>query len=292
MTNSVAACLYTVRVQEVRKIYQIYIEYIFLLNFVFLYSVWNVSLVLVSCTVTQKKLLLGSLSGALVSCLCLFLPVILWWRLFFGSVLAFFVSQWILFSGTQRKKIHGKYLSITFLMAVLLGGSISLLQKKMGEDCFSLFQMTVLPLFFSFVIKILMHRYLPKRAQLVYKVTLFCEGMEYTMKALLDTGNSLVEPISRKAVCIVGKEVFELDSKKEGMRKEFLPQRFRIIPYHSVGKENGILCGYEMDRLIIDTDERKVIIEKPMIGISDAPVGSKGTYQMILQPELLREGEK
>ena len=45
-----------------------------------------------------------------------------------------------------------------------------------------------------------------------------------------------------------------------------------------------------MDRLMIDTDERKVIIEKPVIGISEVPVGSLETYQMILQPELLREG--
>lgn len=208
-----------------------------------------------------------------------------------GSILAFLVSMQFLFTGAFRKRLYGRYISITFLMAVLLGGSIGLLQKKMGENSFSFLQMIGLPLVISFVIKILLRHYLPKKSQLKYGVVLICEGCEYTMKALLDTGNSLVEPISRKPVCIVGREVFKQDHKKEGMRKEFLPQRFRIIPYHSVGKENGILCGYEMDRLIIDTDERKVIIEKPMIGISDVPVGSKETYQMILQPELLREGE-
>lgn len=177
-------------------------------------------------------------------------------------------------------------------MAILLGGSIGLLQKKLGEDSFSFIQMMGLPLFISFVIKIFLRRYLPKKAPHLYKVTLVYSEKEYIMKALLDTGNSLVEPISRKAVSIIGRDFFEQVNKKEGMRKEFLPQRFRVIPYHSVGKENGILCGYEMDRLIIDTDERKVIIEKPMIGISDVPVGSRETYQMILQPELLREGEK
>ena len=269
-----------------RKIYQIYIEYIFLLNFVFLYSVWNVSLVLVSCTVTQKKLLLASISGALISCLCLLLPVTLWWRLFAGSILAFLVSFGILSRGTRRKQIFGRYLSITFLMAVLLGGSIGLLQKKMGEDSFSFLQMFMLSVLISFGIKIILRRYLSKKTKVLYNVTLFCEGSEYKMKGLLDTGNSLVEPISRKAVCIVGREALE------GVQKELLPQNFRVIPYHSVGKENGILCGFEMDRLIIDTDERKVIIEKPMIGISEVPVGSPSTYQMILQPELLREGEK
>lgn len=167
-----------------------------------------------------------------------------------------------------------------------MGGSIGLLQKKMGEDSFSFLQMSVLPVLLSFGIKIILQKYLPKKAKVLYNVTLFCEGSEYKMRGLLDTGNSLVEPISKKAVCIVGREALE------GMQKEFQPQKFRVIPYHSVGKENGILCGFEMDRLIIDTDERKVIIEKPMIGISEVPVGSLSTYQMILQPELLREGEK
>jgi sigma-E processing peptidase SpoIIGA len=128
------------------------------------------------------------------------------------------------------------------------------------------------------------------RQKLLYPVTLIDEDMEIHMTALLDTGNGLIEPISKKPVCLVGKNVFEENRAKEGGRKEFQPQKFRVIPYHSVGKENGILSGYEMDRLIIDTDERKVIIEKPMIGISDVPVSGNDSYQMILQPELLREG--
>ena len=102
------------------------------------------------------------------------------------------------------------------------------------------------------------------------------------MKGLLDTGNGLREPISKKAVCIVGRDAFQI---------KFLPEKFRAIPYHSVGKENGILYGYEMDCLLIDTDEKRVIVERPMIGLSEVPIGSPDTYQMILQPELLREGE-
>ncbi len=110
------------------------------------------------------------------------------------------------------------------------------------------------------------------------------------MKALIDTGNGLIEPISKKPVCLVGKDYFERQWEKEGERKEFQPVRFRAIPYHAVGTPNGILIGYEMDRLIIFTDERKVEISKPMIGISEHAVGNRGTYQMILQPQLLSEG--
>ena len=292
MTNSLSESSYTLCVQEVRKIYQIYIENIFLLNFVFLYSVWNVSFVFTSAAVTQKKLLMASFLGAVVSCICLYVPLMLWWRLFLGAIAAFVVSTGFLFNGTKTKDIYGRYLCITFLMAILLGGSIGLLQKRMGENPFSFWQMLVIPPVLSFLGKRILYRYLPKKTKLLFDVNLFFNEKQYAMKGLLDTGNSLVDPISKKAVCIVGREALGTNFEKEGMINGFPPEKFRAIPYHSVGRKNGILCGYEMDRLIIETDERKVIIEKPVIGISEVPVGSSKTYQIILQPELLREGEK
>ena len=236
--------------------------------------------------------MLASFFGAAVSCICLYVPLMLWWRLFFGSIAAFVVSIGCIFKGKKTKEIYGRYLCIAFLMAILLGGSIGLLQKRMGEDTFSFWQMLVLPPVLSFFLKRILQRHLPKKARLLYDVILFFGEKQYVMKGLLDTGNSLVDPISKKAVSIASREVFVSDLEKEGLINGFPPERFRAIPYHSVGKKNGILCGYEMDCLMIDTDERKIIIEKPVIGISEVPVGSSKTYQIILQPELLREGER
>lgn len=223
-------------------------------------------------------------------CLCLFLPIMMWYRLLIGAIVTYIISIRLLLRGSNLRNGYGKCCMAVFLTAILLGGSIALLQKLLRSD-FSMIQMMGSTLLLSFFIKKILQRYLLKKQAMVYHVILVCEETEYHMKALLDTGNSLVEPISKKPVCIIGKHLFEQDMVKEGERKEFQPHKFRAIPYHSVGKENGILCGYEMDRLIIDTDERKVIIEKPVIGISQVPVGSPQSYQMILQPKLLREGE-
>ena len=276
--------------QEVRKIYQIYIEYFFLMNFVFLYSIWNISAVVLSCSVTQKKLLEASFLGAVMICLFLFLPIILWYRLILGAVSTLYISVRFLFGKRNGNRGYIKATMVVFFVAVLLGGSIGIIQKFCKKSSFSIGEMTGITLFFSFGMRTILRKILLSRQKLIYPVTLIWDGVEYRMKGLLDTGNSLVEPISKKAVCIVGKSTLEQSRVKEGGRIEFQPQKFRAIPYHSVGKQNGILKGYEMDRLMIDTDERKVIIEKPVIGISEVPVGSLETYQMILQPELLREG--
>ena len=287
LTNSFSHLSYTVGVQEVRKIYQIYIESFFLINLVFLYSIWNITAAVLSCSVTQKRLLMVSVLGAFVVCLFLFLPMVMWSRLVFGSLASMFLGIGFLFPKRKRYSVVVMVICIT---SVLLGGSLSLLQKWNWMKEASLFKISALSLLFSIGSKFIVEKFFFARQKLLYPVTLIDEDMEIHMTALLDTGNGLIEPISKKPVCLVGKNVFEENRAKEGGRKEFQPQKFRVIPYHSVGKENGILSGYEMDRLIIDTDERKVIIEKPMIGISDVPVSGNDSYQMILQPELLREG--
>lgn len=287
LTNSFSLTSYTVCVQEVRKIYQIYIESFFLINLIFLYSIWNITAAVLSCSVTQKRLLCVSLLGALIICLFLILQIPMWYRLVAGSIAALLLSIRLLF---PKRKGYGKIILIVCVTAVVLGGGIGLLQKWNWMREVSLIKMAALSLLFSIGSRMIIKRIFSSRQRLLYPVTLIDEEMEIHMLALLDTGNGLIEPISKKPVCLVGKNVFEENEAKEGGRKEFQPQKFRIIPYHSVGKEKGILCGYEMDRLIIDTDERKVIIEKPMIGISEVPVSSNGSYQMILQPELLREG--
>lgn len=183
-----------------------------------------------------------------------------------------------------------KSLVILTETTVLLGGSIAIMQKFIFKSNFSVLRMSIVSISMTIAIRFLLQYFFIARQKLYYSVILYCDGKEYPMKALLDTGNGLVEPISKKAVSLVGKDYFEQQWEKEGERKGFQLQRFRAIPYHAVGTPNGILNGYEMDRLIIFTDERNIEIRKPMIGISEHAVGNRDTYQMILQPQLLSEG--
>lgn len=234
----------------------------------------------------------ASVCGAVIGSICLFIPVIMLYRIFIGALFSGVIGTAIILPPKSRGSRYIKCLILEMETAVLLGGSIAILQKFILKTDFTVLQMGIISVSMTAVLKFLLQHFFITRQKLYYPVILYCDGEEYPMKALVDTGNGLVEPISKKAVCLVGKDYFEHQWEKEGKRKEFQPVRFRAIPYHAVGTPNGILCGYEMDRLIIFTDERKVEIRKPMIGISECAVGNKNTYQMILQPQLLREGEK
>lgn len=287
--HQVCPCLAACLITEVGKIYQIHVETFFFINFILFYSIWNMAAAVLSCSVTQKRLFRISFVCALILCLFLFLPILLWYRLAAGSLLALIVGVRLLFFG---QKGYTKPILTTCAAAILLGGTIGLMEKWNCLKEMSVLKVSVSALLFSAAFRRLCRRFFMKKQRIFYPVTLIGNGMELRMTALLDTGNGLIEPVSQKPVSLIGKDVWKEKAAKEGGRKEFLPQKFRAIPYHSVGKEKGILCGYEMQRLIIDTDERRIIVENPMIGISDVPVGADASYQMILHPELLIEGEE
>lgn len=120
-----------------------------------------------------------------------------------------------------------------------------------------------------------------------------------TVKALLDTGNSLTEPVSHAPV-IVGdtaglKEL--LDEKEQKQIKEFYEtgyyesgKKIRLIPYHAVGVKTGILLSYPLDEIIVWKGEEQVIRKKGIyLAVSPIRVSSDGSYQLLLHPGILNE---
>lgn len=67
--------------------------------------------------------------------------------------------------------------------------------------------------------------------------TLQREKSAITVTALVDSGNSLTEPISGKPVCVVEEKIVR------GLWGKSM-KGFRAIPFHSVGQNHGILEGY------------------------------------------------
>ena len=69
------------------------------------------------------------------------------------------------------------------------------------------------------------------------------KGLE--VRALVDTGNRLYEPISQSPVMVVEQAFIKQYFKKEDMLK------IRAVPYHSVGKRLGILYAFPVEAMEI-----------------------------------------
>ncbi len=101
--------------------------------------------------------------------------------------------------------------------------------------------------------------------------------------AFLDSGNSLYDPVSALPVCIVEREVagqLSLFTKPEG---------FRLIPYHSIGKEHGLLYASVVEEMYLQKGGQRVKREKVLLAVSDRMLSGTGRYQMLLHPALLEE---
>lgn len=122
--------------------------------------------------------------------------------------------------------------------------------------------------------------------------------------ALIDTGNSLKDPITNVPVIIVYyktiidilpeelKEAILMDYSYEIFKKRImdseLKSRIRIIPYKALGVENGILVGIRMDLVISKLKSKTNVIKEPIIALYNKPISNAGDYQALTYPGIIK----
>ncbi len=122
--------------------------------------------------------------------------------------------------------------------------------------------------------------------------------------ALIDTGNSLKDPISNMPVIIVYyKTIIDIlpDELREVILKDYsydifkkrimeseLKSRIRIIPYKALGVENGILIGIRMDLVISRLKSKTNVVKEPIIALYNKPISNEGDYQALTYPGIIK----
>ena len=115
------------------------------------------------------------------------------------------------------------------------------------------------------------------------------------IKAYVDSGNMLKEPITNIPVIIVEKEkiknLINIDFEKilGGDERNTENLKFRIIPFNSIGKQNGILIGIKPDFVKIIFEDNEKYIEDVIIGLYEKKINKE--YSALIGLELL-EGER
>lgn len=144
----------------------------------------------------------------------------------------------------------------------------------------------------------------------ISKKTLFCE-IEIKInekivktKAMIDTGNMLKEPITNTPVvvvestllyeCIPKEILYNLENiiggdfeKVPNNIKEQYISRLKLIPFSSLGKQNGMLLGIKAEYIKIKTEEQENKKTNVIIGIYDKSLTKRGEYQALIGIELI-----
>ncbi|MDE6917805.1 MAG: sigma-E processing peptidase SpoIIGA [Lachnospiraceae bacterium] len=116
----------------------------------------------------------------------------------------------------------------------------------------------------------------------IYEVVLTEEGENAVYRALLDTGNFLTDPVTGKPVSVV-----EETEQVKGWLDRY-PQKYKIIPYQSVGREHGILEGLVVDQLTIQREKEQVVERGAVIALYRGKLSKDGAFQMILNHSLMK----
>lgn len=108
----------------------------------------------------------------------------------------------------------------------------------------------------------------------IFSVVIELDNKKIKATGIRDTGNSLIEPITKKPVSII--------EEKQLLPFKEQPVKVLMIPYNSVGKKHGILKGFVADRMIIDGK----VVEKPVIGIHKGRLSGDKKFNIILHPKI------
>ena len=129
------------------------------------------------------------------------------------------------------------------------------------------------------------------------------EGKEVQVKAMVDTGNMLKEPISGKPVIVVEhtllydilpKEILNNLEKILGGDIESLPDeiknkyisKLKFIPFSSLGKQNGMLIGIKPTYVEV-MQEENTKKEDVIIGIYNKSFTKNGEYRALIGIDLI-----
>ena len=135
------------------------------------------------------------------------------------------------------------------------------------------------------------------------KIKITLNNKSILLDALVDTGNMLKEPITGDSVIIVEKNALytilpndilknidkilggDFNEISEEIKNEYM-KKLKIIPFSSLGKQNGMLIGIKPQKVEI-IDEQIETKNNAIIGIYNKSLTKRGEYNAIIGPELL-----
>jgi len=146
-------------------------------------------------------------------------------------------------------------------------------------------------------------RRIMRERQLISTIAISFGGKVIRVDALMDTGNQLLDPLTKRPVIIVETGIltghlpeeileavlFEDDPTFKGLTERvdsWWAARLHIIPYNSVGKARGIMLGVRPDHVEFSREGAAGKASEVIIGLVSRPLNKEGRYQALMHPDV------
>lgn len=275
----------------------VYLDVLFLLNLAVDYLLLLASARITGERICRARLALGALLGAVYAA-GLFLPGCQWLAHPLCKICAAGLMVLVGFGRSQRLL---RLLLVFFGASAALGGVVLALQL-LGAGGLTLENGV---LYTGFDVRLLLvtsilcyavlslafgraARHGGKRRDLL-SARLSLAGRGLCLTVLIDTGNTLTDPVHNRPVMVAEAQVLkpllpeEVDAadpvgSMERLKDGKLRQRFQLLPYRAVGVEYGLLLAVRMDQAVLGGRELKGLL----VALSPTPVSDGGGYQALI----------
>jgi len=297
---------------------EIYLDVLLLENLVINYLILYVTAKFSRLKVSTLRLFLGAIVGALYVVVIILQPGI---KVYYTTVAKILLSIFIVaitFSPTKVlpfiKTLVNFYIStfifagaaLAFLFFNQQGGFVrNGIVYVFGQSKWSLmlFSIVTVGLIIKIFIEVIQSRI--SRERLIIPVKISFDNRMIYLSALIDTGNSLKDPLTNTPVMIVEfkalQELLPVEIKRifENSQEDDLNcvsatistskwfSRFRLIPFSSLGKENGMLIGFKPDFIEIGEEGEKRDVKNVIVGIYNRSLSRNEKYKALLGLELV-----
>ncbi len=297
----------------------VYLDIVFLENILMNYIIIFATATVLKANLKKIRMLEASCLGAVYT-IVMYLGIIPAVSNFFMKILLSIGMVYIAFRQKSIIRIM-KELVIFYLVSFVFGGCVFALmyffQPQLAQIQNGVFvgiypiKIAVIGGVCAFIViqisfKIIKTR-LSKR-DILYDIEIIINNNITKIKGLLDTGNLLKDPITGFPVIVVehkslytvlpeeildnlekilGGDIDEITNKIE---LKTIVSRFRIIPFSSLGQQNGLLLGIKADSVNIILDEKLKSISNVIVGIYDKSFTKNGLYSAIFGMDILEGG--
>ena len=129
-------------------------------------------------------------------------------------------------------------------------------------------------------------------------------GKKVNIHAIIDSGNLLKDPITNIPVVVVEHELLyevvpkeildnienilggDLEKIPENIKNEYM-SKLKIIPFTSLGKQNGMLLGLKATELKVEEENNVKNVDKVIIGMYNKKLSKKDEYSALLGIDII-----
>jgi len=298
---------------------KVYLDVIFVVNFIMDFIILGATGKLANLPLKLSRLILGAVIGAVYS-IAVFFPEWSFFSTFLGKSLCAMIMVLLAYRPQGIAKFIRSFLYL-YLISFAMGGAVLAMAYFLNSSPGFLQVWNGVGIFYGIhyswlIIALAVALFLGYggfhffrkgwlQQELLNTLTIYFHDDKVILPALLDTGNQLTDPFTKKPVIVVERAALEKLFPEEFLQKvkednleisELLgsldkswARSIRLIPYNSVGKSNGLMVGFRPDIVMIKNKKKEIITSEVFLGLVNRPLSREGRYRALLHPQILEE---